>query len=693
MAGVNQTGTGKAGAPPRTAPRVDRLDRRAGGGGASGKGKRPAGRRRSIAYWLAVGFVWSAVAFGVLLAWFAWDIPSMSRLNDIDRRPAIKVVSADGATVATVGDLYGDALPLAQYPDVLVKAVLAIEDRRFYGHGGFDPLGILRALIHNIVAGGLEQGGSTISQQTVKTVFLSPERSIRRKVQEAILTLRLEGRLGKDEILALYLNRVYLGSGAYGMDGAARRYFGHSARQMSLAEAAMLAGLMKAPSRYSPLADYAAATARAALVLDAMVEAEFITADQAAAAKAMPARLAARPFSNDARYFVDWVVEQVADFAGPEAGDLTVYTTLDRRLQQAAERALDAGLDGEGLKLDAGQGALVALAPDGAVRAMVGGRNYSASPYNRAVRALRQPGSAFKLFVYLAALEAGFGPDSIVNDGPVDIAGYRPTNFEGGYSGEVSLTTAFARSLNTVSVRLLARVGARKVVQMARRLGISSPIPANASIALGSAEVTPLELTSAYAVLANGGRAAEAYGIREVRGDDGGVIFSREPAAAAPLLSAQVVGQMNRLLAAVISGGSGRSAQIGRPAGGKTGTSQDYRNAWFVGITGSLVAGVWVGNDDGTPMIKVTGGGLPAHIWKDFMTEALAGTAATPLPATPSNEDRDLLDRLVDFLGGEGPAETAAPPAGPGAAPGPAAPARPAAGPTIEYSYPTERRR
>ncbi|PWR18127.1 transglycosylase domain-containing protein [Zavarzinia aquatilis] len=696
MAGVNQSGTKKAGNSPRPAPRVDRLDRRdtsaapsSGGSGRKGKGGGP---KRGPLYWLAVAGVWSVVVFAVLLAWFAWDIPSMSRLNDIDRRPAIKVVSADGATVATVGDLYGDALPLAQYPDVLVKAVLAIEDRRFYDHGGFDPIGILRAMVHNILAGGLEQGGSTISQQTVKTVFLSPERSIRRKVQEAILTLRLEGRLSKDDILALYLNRVYLGSGAYGMDGAARRYFGHSARQMSLAEAAMLAGLMKAPSRYSPLADYGAATARAALVLDAMVEAEFITADQAAAAKAMPARLAARPFSNDARYFVDWVVEQVADFAGPEAGDLTVYTTLDRRLQQAAERALDAGLDGEGLKLDAGQGALVALAPDGAVRAMVGGRNYSASPYNRAVRALRQPGSAFKLFVYLAALEAGFAPDTIVNDGPVDIAGYRPTNFEGGYAGDVSLTTAFARSLNTVSVRLLARVGARKVVQMAQRLGISSPIPANASIALGSAEVTPLELTAAYAVLANGGRSAEAYGIREVRGDDGGIIFSRERPAAAPLLSAQVVGQMNRLLAAVINGGSGRSAQLGRPAGGKTGTSQDYRNAWFVGITGSLVAGVWVGNDDGTPMIKVTGGGLPAHIWKDFMTEALAGTAATPLPDAPSSEDRDLLDRLVDFLGGDSPAESAPAPASAATAPT-AAPPRPRPGPTIEYTYPTEKRR
>lgn len=693
MAGVNQNGTSKAGGGPRPPLRVDRLDRRAapppaskgkGRGGGQGGGWRFRGR--GIGYWLAVVGVWGVIVLGVLLAWFTWDMPSMSRLDDIDRRPAIKVVSADGATIATVGDLYGDALSLDQYPPVLIRAVLAIEDRRFYDHGGFDPLGILRAMIHNIMAGGLEQGGSTISQQTAKTVFLSPERSIRRKVQEAILTMRLESRLTKDQILALYLNRVYLGSGAYGMDGAARRYFGHSVRQMSLAEAAMLAGLMKAPSRYSPLADYDAATARAAVVLDAMVDAEFISADQAAAAKAMPARLAARPFSNDARYFVDWVVEQVADFAGPEAGDLTVYTTLDRRLQQAAEKALDGGLDGEGLKIDAGQGALVALAPDGAVRAMVGGRNYGASPFNRAVRALRQPGSAFKLFVYLAALEAGFAPDSTVSDAPVDIAGYRPTNFESGYAGEVSLTNAFARSLNTVSVRLLQRVGVKKVIEMARRLGITTAIPANASIALGSAEVSPLELTAAYAVLANNGRAAEAYGIREVRAADGGVVFARERAAAAPLLSGTVVGGMNRMLSSVIAYGSGKAAQIGRPAGGKTGTSQDYRNAWFVGITGSLVAGVWIGNDDGTPMIKATGGGLPARIWRDFMIEALAGTTTAPLPDAPSGEDRDLLDRLVDFLGGDTPAQPAAPMTGGAPA---EAPARRA--PTIEYTYPRER--
>ncbi|PWR20469.1 transglycosylase domain-containing protein [Zavarzinia compransoris] len=674
MAGENQKGTGgrkrrkpasPAAAPGDRAARPDRLDRRALPPLPANRPHPPksppppppprrpgGGRRRGLAYWLAVVGLWGAIATGILVAWFAWDLPSMSRLDEIDRRPAVRLVSADGTVFATVGDLYGEAMALADYPDVLVKAVLAIEDRRFFDHGGFDPIGILRALYHNVVTGSVSQGGSTISQQTVKTIFLTPERSIRRKVQEAILTVQLERRLTKPQILSLYMNRVYLGSGAYGMDGAARRYFGHPARRMSLAEAAMLAGLMKAPSRYSPLADYEAAKARAAVVLDAMADAEFITADQAAAAKALPARLAARPVSNDARYFVDWVVEQVADFAGPEIGDITVYTTLDLRLQRAAEGALDAGLDGEGLRLDAGQGALVALAPDGAVRALVGGRDYGASPFNRAVRALRQPGSAFKLFVYLAALEAGFEPGTLVNDAPVDVAGYRPTNFEPGYAGEISLVNAFARSLNTVSVRLLVRVGARKVVAMAKRLGITSAIPANASIALGSAEVTPLELTGAYAVLANGGRRADPYAIREVRSADGDIVFRRDTGGGERLLSEQVVGRMNRLLAAVIDYGSGKAARLGRPAGGKTGTSQDYRNAWFVGITGQLVATVWIGNDDGTPMIKATGGGLPAQIWKAFMTEALTGTAALPLPDAPSDEDRGLLDDLVEFLGG-----------------------------------------
>lgn len=639
---------------------------------------RPKGRgpRRGLAYWATVIGLWGVIISAIAVAYFAWDLPSMSRLDEVDRRPAVRLVAADGTVFATVGDLYGEAMALSEYPDVLVKAVLAIEDRRFFDHGGFDPVGILRAIYHNVVTGSVSQGGSTISQQTVKTIFLTPERSVRRKIQEAILTVQLERRLNKQQILALYMNRVYLGSGAYGMDGAARRYFGHPARQMSLAEAAMLAGLMKAPSRYSPLADYEAAKTRAAVVLDAMVDADFITADQAAAAKALPARLAARPVSNDARYFVDWVVEQVADFAGPEIGDITVYTTLDLRLQRAAETALDTGLDGEGLRLDAGQGALVALAPDGAVRAMVGGRDYTSSPFNRAVRALRQPGSAFKLFVYLAALEAGFEPGTMVMDAPVDVAGYRPTNFENGFAGEISLINAFARSLNTVSVRLLMRVGARKVVAMAKRLGISSTIPANASIALGSAEVTPLELTGAYAVLANGGRRADPYGIREVRSADGDVIFRRDGGSAERLLTEKVVGQMNRLLAAVIDYGSGKAARLGRPAGGKTGTSQDYRNAWFMGVTGQLVAGVWVGNDDGSPMLKVTGGGLPAQIWKAFMTEALTGTAAVPLPDAPSDEDRGLLDDLVDFLGGGASAPDAGPePAAP--APAPAASGRP----------------
>ncbi|MCF4167436.1 PBP1A family penicillin-binding protein [Zavarzinia compransoris] len=710
MAGENQKGTrrprakrtsasghapggsgGRGGGPAR----IDRLDRRATppqrlkrGGKPKASGGSGAAKRRGILYWLMVGGIWGGLAVAAIVAFFAWDMPSIARLNEIDRRPAVKLVSADGTTFATVGDLYGDTLSLQQYPKVLVDAVLAIEDRRFFEHGGFDPIGILRAIYHNLATGSISQGGSTISQQTVKTVFLTPERTVRRKVQEAILTVQLEGRLSKDQILALYLNRVYLGSGAYGMDGAARRYFGHSARQLGLAEAAMLAGLMKAPSRYSPIADYDAATARAAVVLDAMVDAGFVSGEQAAAAKARPARLAARPVSDDARYFVDWVVEQVANFAGPEVGDITVETTLDLGLQRVAEAALDAGLAGEGARLDAGQGALVALAPDGAVKAMVGGRDYNRSPFNRAVRALRQPGSAFKLFVYLAALEAGLTPDSRVFDGPVDIAGYRPSNFGGRHAGEMSLGTAFARSVNTVAVKLLAQVGARRVVAMARRLGITTPIPANASIALGSAEVTPLELTAAYAALANGGRAVEAFGIRRVLAADGDVIFAREGAGAKPALNATVVGRMNRMLAAVIDGGTGHEAAFGRPAGGKTGTSQDYRNAWFVGLTGDLVAGVWVGNDDNSPMVKVTGGGLPARVWKNFMAAAFDGKAVAPLPMAPTTEDRDLLDRLVDFLGGDsgGGATVAADGGGGGADP---APAR--RRPVIEYEYPTGR--
>lgn len=636
---------------------------------------------RRLAYWTAVLGLWVMVVLGGLLAWFAWDLPAFDRLTAIDKRPAIRLVAVDGTSFATLGDLYGEALAYDDFPEVLRQAVLAIEDRRFFDHGGFDALGLIRAAWTNLAEGRLVQGGSTISQQTVKTVFLTPERTIRRKVQEAILTIELEGHLSKREILALYLNRVYLGAGAYGMDGAARRYFGRSARQLDLPQAAMLAGLMKAPSRLSPFADWDAAVRRANLVLDAMAEAGFITAEAAAQAKAVPARTVKRPGGDAVRYFSDWVVERIPDFIGPSDDDLVVKTTLDLKVQNAAAAALTAGLDREGRGI--GQGAVVALALDGAVRAMVGGRDYQTSSFNRAANGLRQPGSAFKLFVYLAALEAGLTPDSVEIDGPVDIGGYRPANHEGGYAGPVTLAQAFAQSINTVAVKLLARVGAGKVVDMAARLGITTTIPRNASIALGSAEVSPLELAAAYAVVGNGGFEVFPYGIVEIRNGAGRVLYSRQASPPARLIAQAVDWQMVGLLRQVIARGTGKAADPGRPAAGKTGTGQNYRNAWFVGFTGELAAAVWLGNDDMTPMAKVTGGGAPARIWANVLRAALKGRPVTGLPEAPP--DRDLLDDLFHLFSSD-----AAPPA-PGGRTDEAPARRKTGGVEVIYDYPKSR--
>lgn len=675
--------------PPATRPPASRPPQ-----GRPPQGRPPGGRRvvlprragarsrlpwRRLAYWLAVVGLWGTILSGGLIAWFAWDLPAFDRLTAIDKRPAIRLLAADGTAFATLGDLYGEALDYEAFPPVLRQAVLAIEDRRFFDHGGFDAVGLLRAAWTNLVEGHLVQGGSTISQQAVKTVFLGPERTLKRKVQEAILTIELEGHLSKREILALYLNRVYLGAGAYGMDGAARRYFGSSARDLTLPQAAMLAGLMKAPSRLSPFADWAAAVRRANLVLDTMVEAGFITPEAAARAKANPARTVKRPGGDAVRYFSDWVVERIPDYIGPSDDDLVVKTTLDLKAQNAAAAALAAGLGRDGGRGAIGQGAVVALGLDGAVRAMVGGRDYQASSFNRAANGLRQPGSAFKLFVYLAALEAGLTPDSVELDGPVDIGGYRPANHNGGYAGPVTLAQAFAQSINTVAVKLLARVGAGAVVEMAQRLGITSPIPRNASIALGSAEVSPVELAAAYAVVGNGGFEVFPYGIVEVRNGAGTVLYSRQASPPERLIRERIDWQMVDLLRLVIGQGTGKAANPGRPAAGKTGTSQNYRNAWFVGFTGELAAAVWLGNDDMAPMKTVTGGAAPARIWASFMRAALKGAPVRALPEAPP--DRDLLDGLFHLFSGRSDSPGTA---GGGRRAGPD-------GPTIIYEYPKGR--
>ena len=563
------------------------------------------------------------------------DIDALAPSDTATRRQAVTLLADDGGTLATYGDLWGKRLSAGELPKHLSQAVMAIEDRRFYDHAGVDLRGILRAVIANLEAGRIAQGGSTLTQQLAKNLFLTSERSLERKLRELVLALRLEQRFSKDDILTIYLNRVYLGAGAYGVEAAAQRYFGHSARKVDVYEAALLAGLLKAPSRYNPRSDPAAARQRTRIVLAAMVDADFLdrTAADAAIRQGEAAGFgAARAIGGNARYFTDWALERASGYAGTTREDLVVATTLDAKLQAAAEavaeRAAKAGM----------QMALVAMTPEGAVRAMVGGVDYGASQFNRATQALRQPGSAFKPLVYLPALEAGMNPDSVLEDAPVTVDGWSPENFSRRYRGPVTLREGVAESLNTVAVRLAENVGRERVIRAARRLGIASELTPHPALALGAGEVTLLDLTAAYAVFANGGDGVVPYGVRDIHtggrplyriGSDRGPGRVVEPAVAAA---------MTDLLVAVIQDGTGRAARLDRPAAGKTGTSQDYRDAWFVGYTAELVAGIWIGHDDGAPLSfdgkPVTGGGLPAQLWREFMTAVLVNAPARSLVST-----------------------------------------------------------
>ena len=431
-----------------------------------------------------IAAVWGLIALGGAVAYFAYDLPDVSRIGEIQRNPSVQLVSADGQTLATFGDLYGEFIPVGQLPAHVAQALIATEDRRFYSHFGIDPIGLVRASYVNFRAGRVVQGGSGVTQQLAKNVFLTPERTPKRKAQEVLLSLWLERSYTKDQILTIYLNRVYFGSGAYGIDAAANRYFDKSARQLTVAEGAMLIGLLKAPSRYAPTRDLVAARRRAGDVIDNMADVGFLTQPAAAAAKAAPADLAkTRQASRNARYFAEWVFDDIDDYVGRGWSDIVVTSTLDTRLQAFAEKALDQVLVQYGEKRRIGQGALVALAPDGAVRAMVGGRDWRESSFNRATQARRQPGSAFKYFVYLAGLEAGYLPEQQFMDGPISIGSWQPKNFDSRYMGQVSLQEAFARSINTVAVELSEAVGRNRVVEMAHRLGITSDLPPHPSIA------------------------------------------------------------------------------------------------------------------------------------------------------------------------------------------------------------------
>jgi penicillin-binding protein 1A len=599
--------------------------------------KNRAGKQRSgfgrLIYWGAVLALWAVIAAIGLLVWIGAHLPPIQSLEIPKRPPSVLILGSNGATLATRGDMGGAEVPLRELPDYAPKAFVAIEDRRFYSHHGIDPWGILRAGARDVLHRGATQGGSTITQQLAKNLFLTQERTVTRKLQEAVLALWLEHEFSKAQILELYLNRVYFGSGAYGIEAAAQRYFGKSARKLTLPEAAMLAGLVQSPSRLAPTRNPDGAERRAGMVIAAMAELKMIGDDAAKRALISPARAIKPSGGGSVNYVADWVMDAVDDLIGHVDQDIVVETSIDPALQSAAEQSLDDVLAQKGDKLDVSEGALVAMTPDGVVRALVGGRNYTESQFNRAIAARRQPGSAFKPFVYLTALEHGLTPDTMREDKPISVQGWRPENFEHEYLGPVTLTQALANSLNTVSVRLTMEVGPSAVVRTAYRLGIESKLEPNASIALGTSEVSVIELVSAYATFANGGLAVAPHVIERIRGSDGKTLYTRSTQVLGRIVDPRYVGMMNTMMRETLVSGTARRADLpGWLAAGKTGTSQDFRDAWFIGYTSRLVTGVWLGNDDNSPTKKAVGGGLPVEIWSRFMRTAHQGIAPSALP-------------------------------------------------------------
>jgi len=617
--------------------------------------KRRSGLRRlgRLAYWSLVLALWGVIGCIGVAFWVGAHLPPIQSLEIPKRPPSIKIVDIHQQVLVVRGDMGGVPLTLAELPPYVPKAFIAIEDRRFYSHPGIDPFGVLRAAVANLLHRGVSQGGSTLTQQLAKNLFLTQERTLKRKAQEAALALWLERKFSKTQILELYLNRVYFGSGAWGIEQASQRYFGKSAKQLSLAEAAMLAGLVRSPSRLAPTHNYTGAIKRARVVLAAMADARFETDASIKIAQAQRVRVIATARTGSVNYVADWILDALNDLIGTVDDDIVVETTIDPGLQAAAEKTLADELAQKGDKSNASQGALVSMTPDGAVRALVGGRNYADSQFNRAIAAKRQPGSAFKPFVYLTALERGLTPDSIREDRPIRIKNWRPENYSREYFGPVTLTRALALSLNTVSVRLTQEFGPTAVVRTAHRLGIASKLEPNASIALGTSEVSVLELTAAYAPFANGGLAITPYVVERVTGPKNKVLYARHRQNLGRIIEPRYVAMMNTMLQETLRIGTGHNAAIpGWVAGGKTGTSQDFRDAWFVGYTSQLVTGVWLGNDDGSPMKKVTGGGLPVEIWTRFMRPAHQGVPVAALPGKPvsSSDGLDLwfIDRLFN---------------------------------------------
>ena len=621
--------------------------------------KQPRPRRtffQSLVYWGTVLGVWGLIFVVAFFAVFATDLPDTSKLYDVKRQPSISYLDRSGALVAVRGSQYAPPVDLDKLPAHVPAAFIAIEDRRFYHHPGFDPIGITRALVNNIRAGRITGGGSTITQQLARNLFLTLDQTPRRKAQELILAIWLEMKFTKKEILSLYLNRVYFGAGAYGIEAASQRYFNKPASELTIGEAALLAGMMKGPSRYSPVSSSERAARRATIVLDEMVETRAITAEERDAAIKTPVRVSAILANQRAQYFTDWVDAQVRSLVGEPVEDLVVETTLDLPIQAAAERAVRNGVKAaSGQRVE--QGALVAIDGEGRIRAYVGGKDYSESQFDRATMARRQAGSAFKPFVYLAAMEAGRTPATTVVDEPIRIGNWEPRNYTGDYRGTMTLQTALAQSINTVAARLANEVGTANVASVARRLGINSKIQLEPSMALGAVEVSPLEMAQAYAPFANGGFSARGYAIERIRTADGRVLYDHgvDDRSRTQVIGQPALAYMVQMMRQVVTSGTGTRARVpGYDIAGKTGTTSDYRDAWFVGYTGGFVTAVWVGRDNNKSMRGVTGGNVPAGIWRDFMGAALPRLKAAPIPGDQVPNEGGLSDTIGDLLSGLG---------------------------------------
>jgi penicillin-binding protein 1A len=584
--------------------------------------KAPPSKARNIFRRLLIiggaGALVSLVALIVAVYLQVSTLPTYSELKSSPNGQMIRVHAADGSVLVSLGPSYGEWLSYDEIPQVMKDAMLSVEDKRFRSHLGVDPIGIARSVKVRVERGHWAQGGSTITQQLARNVFLTNTRTFGRKAREWLLALAMERKFTKDQILELYLNKVYFGGGSYGIDAASRRFFAHGAERLSLSEAAVIAGLVKAPSRYSPTADAEAAIGRSTVVLNSMVENGVITRAQAESAERVKVRLNEDANENSVRYFTDWALPQLETLIDETIEPLDVWTTLDPGMQKAAQAAIRANVPGSA------QGALVSLDRDGAVRAMIGGKDYVASIYNRSTQATRQPGSAFKLFVYLSALEAGYKPDDTVVDEPVNVGGWRPRNNSGRYSGSINLRTAFTYSVNTIAAKIGQDVGTTTVADMARRFGITTPINTHPSMVLGTSDVRLIDMTRAFASVASKGIAVVPYGITKVTTTGNRVLYRHESDTSRVLVAPWVAAQMTDLMQSAVSAGTGRAANIGRPVAGKTGTTSSNKDGWFIGFSSGLTTGVWMGRDDARVVPGLQGGTAPARAFAAFMRVATA---------------------------------------------------------------------